>query len=149
MARVDRLSPCILKGAVAGVVAGAFGGLPSIAFLSAEDVNSSVRASAHLVPGNRHVQSPAARWAVGAMAHMSLSVLFGVTYFCLIRRAALAYGATLWLVNIKGLAPAGFRREDRSYALADHLCWAGIVQVMYRLLDEPDAKRFHLGPHAR
>jgi hypothetical protein len=121
-----------------------------MALLSGEDLNSSVRAVAHLVPGAKGVHSPAGRWAIGATAHMSLSVVFAVAYFCFVRRAALAYGATLWLVNIKGLAPAGFRREDRSYALADHLCWAGMVHVMYRLLErEPDAKRFHLGPHAK
>jgi hypothetical protein len=135
MARANRLSPCVIKGAMAGVVAGAVGGLPSILLLSSQDLNSSIRAAAHLVPGAKRVHSPAGRWAVGATAHMSLSVLFAVTYFCLIKRAALAYGATLWLVNTRIIAPAEFRREDRSYSLADHMCWAAVLHIFYRVLN--------------
>jgi hypothetical protein len=121
---------------VTGVIAGIFGGLPSMIALSGEDLSSSVRAVAHLVPGAGGVKSPQARWVLGASAHMSLSVFFAVIYSCLIRRAALAYGAALWLINIKVLAPQGFRQEDRSYALADHMFWAVVVDVMYRLFQD-------------
>ncbi|MDQ4149717.1 MAG: hypothetical protein M3164_07010 [Actinomycetota bacterium] len=103
--------------------------------LSWRDLNASIRAAAHLVPGNRNVTSPPGRWLLGASTHMSISILFAVAYFCLIRRAAFAYGIVLWLVNTRVIAPAAFREEDRSFALADHLCWAAILHVMQRLLD--------------
>lgn len=101
--------------------------------LSFGDLNSSIRASAHLVPGNHRVSSPPGRWALGATVHMTLSVFFASIYSCVVKRSPLLFGTGLWLVNIKILAPPKFRREDRSYALADHLCWAGIVHAADRL----------------
>lgn len=113
-----------------GVVAGTLGGLPSMVGLSVEDLNSSIRASAHLIPGNHRVTSPSGRWILGATVHMSLSVLFAVIYSCAVRKRPLLFGSGLWLLNIKILAPPKFRQEDRSYALADHLCWATIVHAV-------------------
>jgi hypothetical protein len=101
--------------------------------LSKEDLNSSIRASAHLVPGNRRVTSPPARWALGATVHMALSIFLAVVYSCVVKRGPLVFGSGLWLLNIKILAPPKFRQEDRSCALADHLCWAGIVHAVDRL----------------
>ena len=101
--------------------------------LSIKDLNSSIRASAHLVPGNHRVSSPPGRWALGAAVHMTLSVLFAVIYSCVVRKRPLLFGSGLWLINIKIFAPPKFRQEDRSYALADHLCWAATVHAVDRI----------------
>ena len=136
---------------LAGGAAGLLGGLPSTVALSIDDLDRSVRAIAHLIPGNRVLRSPWSRRVAGAAVHMGLSVGFGVGYACGLRRrlanpslaAAMAYGAALWAVNIKLLAPEALLEEDRSLTFADHLCYAVVLELSLRKLAEkrPDGRQ--------
>lgn len=127
---------CLKDGILAGAIAGAAGGLPSMVVLRRGEVAASVRSMAHLVPGGSGIESQKARWAMGAGAHMALSMTFGVIYACFIRRMALAYAAALWFFNYKLLAPKAMRSEDRSLALADHLFWGLLLSLSLRALGQ-------------
>ncbi len=137
-----RRRACLEDGLIAGVAAGLLGGLPSALALSIEDLDRSIRAIAHLVPGNRSMRSHWSRRAAGAVTHIGLSGGFGVLYSCGIRKrlpvtslvAAGAYGTALWAVNIKILAPRALREEDRSLALADHLGYGLVLELALRKL---------------
>lgn len=137
-----RRRACLQDGLIGGIAAGLFGGLPSALALSIEDLDQSIRAIAHLVPGNRRLRSRWSRRVAGAAAHMGLSAGFAVLYSCGIRQrlpvaslaAAGAYGTALWAVNIKILAPRPLREEDRSLALADHLGYGLVLELALRKL---------------
>lgn len=137
------LPHCIRRGLIAGAVAGIAGGLPSTLALSPADLDRSIQSIALLVPGNRRWRSPWARRAVGSIVHMSLSAGFSIAYSCFLRiratqprfPAAAMYGAVLWLVNYRLLGPKAMKAEDRSFALADHLCWAVAVELTLRLMN--------------
>jgi hypothetical protein len=133
---------CLQDGLIAGVAAGLFGGLPSTLALSIEDLDRSIRAIAHLIPGNRRLRSRWSRRVAGAVTHMGLSAGFAVLYSCGMRRrlpvpslaAAVLYGAALWAINIKILAPQALREEDRSLAFADHLGYGLVLELALRKL---------------
>jgi hypothetical protein len=101
---------------------------------SPHDLDMSIQAVASLVPGGLGIASSWGRRAVGAAVHMSLSAGFATLYACRIRRGAVFYGAALWLINVKVLAPPAFRRMDRSRALADHLVWALITDLTLKAM---------------
>jgi hypothetical protein len=100
-----------------------------------DDVDQSIQAIAHLVPGNERIDSAWGRRALGAATHMGISLAMATLYACVVKKRPLAFGAALWAVNIKLLAPEEMRRQDRSYALADHLTWALVVHATSRLRD--------------
>jgi hypothetical protein len=131
--RFSNLPPCVVDGIAGGLVAGVLGGAPSMLLLTWEDVDQSIRAIAHLVPGNERIGSAWGRRALGATTHMGISLALATLYTCSVNKRPLAYGAALWTVNIKLLAPEEMRRQDRSYALADHLSWALVVHATSRL----------------
>jgi hypothetical protein len=146
-----RAPACLEAGLVAGVAGGLLGGLPSTVALSIDDLDRSVRAIAHLIPGNSRLRSLWSRRVAGAAVHMGLSVSFGVLYSCGTRRrldnpslaAAMAYGAALWAVNIKLLAPKALLEEDRSLTFADHLCYGVVLELSLRKVAEkrPDGRQ--------
>jgi len=108
-----------------------------------EDLDQSIQAIAHLVPGNERIGSAWGRRLLGAAAHMGISLALATLYTCAVKKRPLLYGAALWGVNIKLLAPEEMRRQDRSLALADHLAWAAAVDASRRLRNrlggsEPD-----------
>jgi hypothetical protein len=127
--RLTELPPCVADGIAGGLVAGVFGGAPSMLLLPWDDVDQSIQAIAHLVPGNEVVVSSTGRRALGAAAHIGISLALATLYTCKVKTRPLAYGAALWVVNIKLLAPEAMRRQNRSYALADHLTWAVMVHA--------------------
>lgn len=87
-----RLPPCLIDGVICGAVAGTLGGLPSVLLLSLPQLDESIKAVAHLVPGNARVSSPWGRRALGAAAHMGLSVGLACVYACSVRTRPVLYG---------------------------------------------------------
>ena len=141
--RPSNLPRCLADGLIGGLVAGVFGGAPSVLLLPWEDLDQSIQAIAHLVPGNERIGSAWGRRLLGAAAHMGISLALATLYTCAVKKRPLLYGAALWGVNIKLLAPEEMRRQDRSLALADHLAWAVAVHASRRLRNrlggsEPD-----------
>lgn len=131
---------CLRDGLFAGAVAGLLGGMPSTLALSPSELDRSIRSIAHLIPGNSRLTSQWSRRVAGAGAHMAISLSGGVLYTCWVRvhlgkpslvRAAF-FGGVLWAVNIKLLAPQPMLDEDPSLKLADHLCWAAVVELCLR-----------------
>jgi hypothetical protein len=108
--------------------------------LSPSELDRSVRSIAHLVPGNSHLKSLWSRRVAGAATHMAISLSGAVFYACWVRPripkrpliGAAAFGGALWAVNIKLLAPRPMLDEDPSLKLADHLCWAVVVEMCLR-----------------
>lgn len=125
-------------------MAGLVGGLPSTVALSASDLDQSIQAIAHLVPGNRRLRSPLSRRALGAGTHMVISIGLASLYACAIRRRmrrpslarAAAGGAALWALNYRLLGPGAMKEQDRSLALPDHVGWAIAVEMTLRALAE-------------
>ncbi len=134
---------CLSDGLIAGAVAGLLGGMPSILTLSAEDMDRSIQSIAHVVPGSRRFGSAWSRRVLGGLTHMAISTTFALLYSCVIRKrlsnphlpAAAGYGGALWAVNYKVADPAAMKAEDRSFALADHLCWGAVVEISLQILD--------------
>lgn len=131
--RVPSLPLCVADGLAAGVVAGVLGGAPTALLRPRGDLDQSIQAIAHLVPGNQRIVSAWGRRALGAATHMGISLTLATLYTCAVKRRPLVYGAALWAVNIKLLAPDEMRRQDRSLTLADHLTWALVVHATLRL----------------
>ncbi len=134
---------CLRDGLIAGAAAGLLGGMPSTLTLSAQDLDRSIQSIAHIVPGNRRFRSAGSRRALGGLTHMAISTTFALLYSCEIRKrlsnphlpAAAGYGGALWAVNYKVAGPEAMKAEDRSFALADHLCWGAVVELCLQILD--------------
>lgn len=124
---------CLRRGIFAGVVGAVLGGAPSIVFVNAKDLDSSVQAISALM-GPRRPESPWLRRLLGAAIHTSISVTFATIYACLVGRRPLRYAVAMWAVNYRMLAPEELVEEDRSLPLADHLCWGLVVGVVDRVL---------------
>ena len=126
-------------------MAGLLGGLPCALWLSPAELDRSVRSIAHLLPGNRRLVHAWSRRIAGAATHMVISEVFAVAYTCALRprlrapstAVAAFYGAALWAVNYRVLAPRALRAEDHSLALADHLCWGLVLETTLRSVAVP------------
>jgi hypothetical protein len=113
--------------------------MPSIIALDLQELDRSVQSIAHLLPGNSRL-SPWGRRAAGTGAHVAISLALGVAYACWIRPRlghqsmlkAAGFGAALWAVNIRLLAPKRMLEEDPSLRLPDHLCWAMVAEMCLR-----------------
>ena len=138
---------CLKQGVVAGAVAGLLGGMPSALWLSPAELDRSLRSIAYLVPGNRRLKSAGSRRLAGAAIHVAISESFAGIYSCGVRprlrtpsfTTPALYGVVLWAVNYRLLAPRELKAEDPSLALADHVCWALVVEATLRATDSAGA----------